>query len=153
MRDRTFSFILDELQSARLASEMDAARYALSIHRFRTLAQPIVESAADGLTCQDSRSDDLLRARSAYARDDAPEYKLGTQRSLPDRMTLAELRFELDRAPSVEMLGTLRRRFAMGRHPDRVERTERRQATAEMQMANDLIDQAIGECNVLRACG
>lgn len=143
MKDRSFSILLDELRAERRASEQDAARYAEAIERFRALSRPIIDDAMDALTGEHDRRDEIARARHAYTRVAANEKGVGTCRSSSVRMTLAELKREVGISPGIDKLRRLRRRFASGRHPDRVTNTDRDQATAEMQTANDLIDEAI----------
>ncbi|MGI9478762.1 MAG: hypothetical protein ACR2PI_18815 [Hyphomicrobiaceae bacterium] len=118
-------------------------RYAEAIERFRALARPIVDDAIDALTGGRHRCDGIARAQHAYKRVAAKESCPGVRRIASVSMTFAELTRELGNAPDIKKLRGLRRRFAFGRHPDRVMNADRGQATAEMQMANDLIDQAI----------
>ena len=144
--DQSFTTILDKLQADRIASEEDAARHAAAINRFRALARPIVDDAVDTLIGDHNCSDEVARAQHAYKRVTAVEHNVAVHGSSSVCMTLADLGRELSASPDIEKLRRLRRRFALGCHPDRVTHADREQATTEMQMANDLIDQAILQC-------
>jgi hypothetical protein len=65
------------------------------------------------------------------------------EQAVHERLSLGELRSELNMAVSVLQMRRLRRRFAAGCHPDRCAAGGNMRATKELQIANDLIDQAI----------
>lgn len=146
MVERTFSVVFDELQAAHLAAAVDDIRYVTAVERSRALTHSIVESASRASRRKPDRSQHLSRARSAYRHGAAAQYNDAAGQSLSICMTLAELMRGLKGSPGVAKLRALRRRFAMGRHPDRVENADREQATADMQTANDLIDKALRQC-------
>ena len=70
--------------------------------------------------------------------------------SVPAPLSLSELKEQITRATSIAELGCLRRRFARCSHPDRYNDTEDSNATREMAVANQMIDEAISSIRCLR---
>ena len=137
-RDRTganFSDVLDEVSRSAGVDLGSGMRY----ERRRTVRTSRLEQLGEiARELRMSMFSSLLEsylenqnARKAPRRQSSTEpHDIATELSISERMTVSEL-------------NRLRRRFALANHPDRVETSDRENATHRMMVANMLIDRAV----------
>lgn len=140
MAQQSFSDILGELQADFLDVIEAGRRHAASLERLRAMTSPVI-APMPAPRAVFERSEYAVLAREWGAAFYGGAAEPGPVAGL----SLAQLRWELALKPGAKRLNELRRRFAKERHPDRVTPAKRTEATIEMQVANDLIDQALRE--------